>query len=308
MRVLIVDDSKAIREMVAACIKPLGHEVIYAENGEQALKMVAEQGVDLLFMDIEMPHLDGISATKAIRELKKHDWFPIIFLSSRNDDDSFVNGILAGGDAYLEKPINPLRLQVTVVAMERIYTMRQKLHKTQHELRRVNKELEQLSLVDQLTGLSNRRHFDLTIDKHFTFSRRSQLPLSLIMCDVDHFKDYNDSYGHLQGDDCLKQVAHLLRSQLRRSTDLACRYGGEEFAIILPTTDLAGAHELAETIRQATLNARLPHRAARDGYLTLSLGVASNDGQYRRSSDLIKVADDALYKAKQLGRNRVVDG
>lgn len=295
--------------MVAECVRPLGHEVVYAENGEQALHYVAERNVDLIFMDVEMPHLDGISATKAIRELSKNDWFPIIFLSSRKDDDTFVNGILAGGDAYLEKPINPLRLQVTVIAMERIYLMRQKLHKTQHELQRVNKELEKMSFIDQLTGLSNRRHFDFTIEKQFALSRRNHSPLSLIMCDVDYFKDYNDSYGHLQGDACLKQVAQLLKSQLQRTTDLACRYGGEEFAIILPGTDLEGARAVAETIQKSMLEAKLSHKAAKaNDYLTLSLGVASHVGQYRRSSDLIKVADDALYKAKQQGRNRVVCG
>ncbi|MEY4717591.1 MAG: hypothetical protein RL563_209 [Pseudomonadota bacterium] len=309
MKILVVDDSKVIRQMVSECLKPLGHEVVYAENGQEAVDFVAAQNVDLVFMDVEMPCLDGLSATRAIRDLKKNDWFPIVFLTSLSDDESFVQGILSGGDAYLTKPINPVRLQVTVIAMERIYQMRQKLHKTQSELQRANKELEQLSFMDQLTGLSNRRHFDFYIEKQFVFSRRSHSPLSLIMCDVDAFKDYNDSYGHLQGDACLKEVAKFLKSQLRRTNDLACRYGGEEFALILPDTDLPAAATMAEAIREDIVQARLPHKASKqEGYLTLSLGVACHDGQYRFSSDLIKTADDALYKAKQQGRNRVVCG
>ncbi len=305
MKILVVDDSRAIRQVVAECIKTLGHQVAYAENGEQCLQYIAEHDVDLILMDVEMPNLNGIEATKAVRKLKKADWFPIIFLTTRSDDDAFVNGILAGGDAYLAKPLNPVRLQFTVIAMERIYMMRQRLNKAQRELQRVNQELERLSFFDQLTGVANRRNFDITLEKQFLLSRRNRSPLSLIICDIDYFKRYNDSYGHQQGDDCLKKVAASMQAQISRPTDLVCRYGGEEFAVILPDTHDDGGQLLAERMRQAVAAENLPHTQSTAGVVTISLGIATYHGQYPKAEQLIKAADEALYKAKELGRNRV---
>jgi len=234
MKILVVDDSKTIRQVLAECLKEMGHEVAYAENGAESLQYVADNDVDLILMAVEMPHLSGFEATKAIRELKKADWFPIIFLTVHDDDLSFVNGILAGGDAYLHKPINDTRLRYTVIAMERIYVMRRKLQKTQHDLQLANNELERLSLRDQLTGLGNRRHFDNNLATYFALSRRNKAPLSLLICDIDFFKKYNDAFGHPQGDACLMVVAKILREQLGRNSDLICRYGGEEFLLVLP--------------------------------------------------------------------------
>lgn len=305
MKILVVDDSKAIRQVVAECIKTLGHQVAYAENGEQCLQYVAEHDVDLILMDVEMPHLNGIEATKAVRELKKADWFPIVFLTTRTDDEAFVNGILAGGDAYLPKPLNPVRLQFTVIAMERIYMMRQRLNKAQKELQRVNHELERLSFFDQLTGVANRRNFDITLEKQFLLSRRNRTPLSLIICDIDYFKRYNDSFGHQQGDECLKQVAASMQAQIFRPTDLVCRYGGEEFAVILPDTHADGGQLLAERMRQAVAAENLPHPQSTAGRVTISLGIATHQGQHPKAEQLIKAADVALYRAKELGRNRV---
>lgn len=306
MKILVVDDSKTIRMLVAECLKSLGHAVAYAENGADCLQFVADNDVDLILMDVEMPNLNGVEATKAIRELKKEDWFPIIFLTTRSDDDAFANGILAGGDAYLLKPLNPLRLQLTVIAMERIYLMRQKLFTTQQKLQQANLELEKLSLFDQLTGLANRRHFDNTLARQFAWARRSKSPLSVIICDVDFFKIFNDRYGHPAGDDCLSQVARIIAAQVKRPIDLACRYGGEEFTVILPETNLQGARVVAEMIRQATFDQHIPHAGSTVAdRVSLSLGVATYNGQYQQGSEITKSADDALYKAKQHGRNRV---
>ncbi|CAG1022386.1 partial Phytochrome-like protein cph2, partial [Methylococcales bacterium] len=247
-----------------------------------------------------------IEATKAIRELKKADWFPIIFLTTKDDDATFSKGIMAGGDAYLLKPINPLRLQHTVVAMERIYLMRQKLKQAQQEMLVLNQELERLSLYDQLTGLANRRNFDNTLERQFAWARRNKSPLSLIICDVDFFKIYNDSYGHQQGDDCLAKVGKVLAEQTRRPTDLACRYGGEEFTVILPETNLQGGREVAENLRQAIFSQAIPHSGSKVAdRISLSLGVATYNGQFHQAPELTKAADGALYKAKQQGRNRV---
>lgn len=305
MKILVVDDSKMIRQLVTECLKEMGHELAYAENGAESLQYIADHDVDLILMDVEMPFLSGFEATKAIRELKKADWFPIIFLTMHDDDKSFVNGILAGGDAYLPKPLNPTRLRLTVIAMERIYVMRQKLQITQLELQAANSELERLSLRDQLTGLGNRRHFDSNLAMQFALSRRNKSPLSLIICDIDFFKNYNDSLGHPQGDVCLIEVAKVMREQLERDSDLVCRYGGEEFVAILPDTPLQDARALAENIRRQVFETNITVGEAEARRVSLSLGVATYVGQYKTEQDMLEAADAALYKAKHNGRNRV---
>ena len=306
MRILIADDSRVIRQIVTECLKDFGHDLVYAENGFECLQYVAGHNVDLIMMDVEMPLLNGIEATQKIRELTKMDWFPIIFLTTRDDDQAFANGIMAGGDAYLLKPINPPRLQHTIIAMERIYAMRQKLKLAQQELQKLNQELQHLSLHDALTGLANRRHFDNVLQQQFAWSKRNKSPLSLIICDVDFFKNYNDSYGHQQGDECLSSVGKILKAQAKRPTDLACRYGGEEFTVVLPETNLQGGRSVAESIRRAVFEQAIPHSGSKVAdRVSLSLGLATYNGQYRQAQQLIEAADGALYRAKEHGRNRV---
>lgn len=305
MKILVVDDSKTIRQLAAECLREMGHEVAFAENGADSLQYVADHDVDLILMDVEMPHLSGFEATKAIREVKKADWFPVIFLTTHDDDESFINGVLAGGDAYLPKPLNPIRLRYTVLAMERIYVMRVKLQQTQAELQRANQELARLSLVDQLTGLGNRRQFDGNFAIQFALARRTKTPLTLLICDIDYFKQYNDTRGHPQGDACLVEVAKSIQTQLERESDLVCRYGGEEFAAILPETPLSEARRLAEAVRLDVWNKQLVHNAAPERRISISLGVATFVGQYKTPQMMLEAADAALYKAKQNGRNRV---
>lgn len=309
MRILVVDDSRSFRHVVDECLKTMGHDISYAESGEACLDHIVCNEVDLILMDVEMPGFNGLETTKAIREFKKADWFPIIFLTSRRDDEAFSSGILAGGDAYLPKPINPLRLQFTVLAMERIYVMRQKLRKAQRELEIANQALERLSFFDPLTGLANRRSFHNTLESQFALARRSKSPLSVIICDIDYFKPYNDHYGIRQGDKCLTQVANLIGEQMVRATDLACRYGGEEFTVILPDTGLAGAQQVAERIRQHVFDSQIPHVGSKvASFVSLSLGVATYLGQFKMAPDVTQAAGAALYKAKEKGRNRVECG
>lgn len=306
MQILIVDDSKAMRMVVAECVSTLGYNVIHAENGAQALAYVKEHDVDLILMDVEMPNMNGFEATKAIREYQVDDWFPIIFLTTKVDDESYQQCILAGGDAYLAKPINPLRLRLQIRAMERIYFMRKKLQVTQSELVKANEALRYLSFYDPLTGLANRRYFDETLTREFLSAQRNKEPLSLMMCDIDFFKAYNDSNGHLSGDACLQSVASSLAAVTVRPTDLACRYGGEEFSIILPNTDLKGAKQIAEKIKAQCLERKIAHAASTvSDCVTLSIGVATYNGQFKHCNELTKAADDALYFAKENGRNRV---
>ncbi len=306
MKVLIVDDSKAIRMLVSECIVSLGHEVIHMESGANAVDYVQDNAVDLIMMDVEMPGINGFEATQKIRDIKQEDWFPIIFLTTKVDDDSYAQGILAGGDAYLEKPINPVRLQLQITAMERIYKMREKLKQAQEELLKANKNLLYLSMFDQLTGLANRRHFDETLDKQFRLAKRDKKPLSIIICDIDFFKVYNDTYGHQKGDQCLATVAKALQDSVSRPTDLACRYGGEEFTFVLPDTNLSGAKVFAEKVRKAVAALAIEHTGSTiASFVTLSLGVATYHGQFKNDDDITKAADNALYRAKENGRNRV---
>jgi diguanylate cyclase (GGDEF)-like protein len=306
MKILVVDDSKVIRMYVAECISSLGHEIINAENGEEAVAYIKGNDVDLVLMDVKMPGMNGFETTQAIRTMDQHDWFPIIFLTGQKGDDSFANGILAGGDAYLPKPINPLRLQYTVTAMERIYVMRQKLHSAQKDLLLANKELERLAMYDQLTGLANRRNFDETLEKQYKLAKRNKTPLSVIICDIDFFKIYNDNYGHQKGDICLTKVAKVIGAVLHRPTDKTCRYGGEEFTVILPDTNLEGGLLIAEKLRKAVSDENIKHEGSKvASCVTLSVGLATYTGQFQNQNEVLKAADDALYRAKENGRNRV---
>lgn len=189
MKILIVDDSKAIRLLVAQCVSPFGHEVVHKDTGEGAVEYVQDNSVDIALMDVEMPGINGFEATQQIRKVKGEDgWFPIIFLTTKDDDDSYTQGFLAGGDAYLPKPINPLRLQLQISAMERIYHTRKKLKEAQLELIEANKALLHLSMFDKLTGLANRRNFDDTLEKEYKLAKREKNPLTVIICDIDFLK------------------------------------------------------------------------------------------------------------------------
>jgi len=307
MLVLIVDDSKVIRLLVAECVAELDHDVVYMESGAEAVEYIKTHSPDLIMMDVEMPGINGFEATKQIREIKGEDWFPIIFLSTKIDDESYQKGILAGGDAYLEKPIKPLRLQLQIKAMERIYMMRQKLKSAQEDLLLANEKYRRLSLFDELTGLANRRNFDRTLEKEFKLAKREKKPLSVIISDIDFFKIYNDTYGHQAGDECLSAVAKALSNGVSRPADLACRYGGEEFTFILPSTDLKGARELAERIRESVSELQIDHAGSKvSPHVSLSLGVSTYNGQFSSGEEITKQADAALYQAKESGRNKVV--
>jgi diguanylate cyclase (GGDEF)-like protein len=178
----------------------------------------------------------------------------------------------------------------------------------EQKLAELNRRLEELARLDGLTGLTNRRAFDETLQNELRRSVRTKSPLSLFLVDVDRFKAFNDAYGHPAGDDCLKSIAGLLRKTLRRPADTAARYGGEEFVAILPDTSLEGAFELAETLRGAVAGLNLEHIGSEKGIVTVSIGISTYDGDGGLASsaaDLVKTADDALYEAKASGRDRV---
>ena len=307
MKILVVEDSRANLLVLSEYVERLGAQALPAENGESAVELFTREAPDLVLLDVVLPDLDGFEVAKRIRGLEKPgDWTPIIFLSSLGSDADIEKGIAAGGDDYLHKPVSEIVLGAKIRAMQRIIQMRTSLVVLARKLDSANQELKRLSASDGLTGIANRRFFDEFISHEWRRARRSEKEIAILMCDVDHFKTYNDSYGHQAGDECLRQVASAIDKQLDRGTDIAARYGGEEFAVILPETSSGGALMVAEKIRHAVHRLNIPHAAAPLGRITLSIGVAVGiPGINHPHEQLLEAADRALYRAKHEGRDRV---
>jgi diguanylate cyclase (GGDEF)-like protein len=301
MKILLVEDSPTLRFAMRNYIVEAGHKPLIAQSGEEALQMLETTPVDMIIMDVEMPGLNGFETTRLIREWLGGHWIPIIFVTGRNEDESYREGIEAGGDDYLIKPVSAMIIKAKIRAMERIADMRDQLNK-------LNGELEALSQMDSLTQIFNRRTFNELAQQQWLLATRQQNPISLLMIDVDHFKLFNDHYGHPAGDACLKKVSQAIQSCLHRPFDILGRYGGEEFIVLLPETDSAGAMSVAQLINQALSVMAMRHEASpTHHHVTVSVGGASCARTANYSlEELIKRADRALYKAKHSGRNRAL--
>ncbi|WP_158224570.1 GGDEF domain-containing response regulator [Agaribacterium haliotis] len=297
MNILLVEDSPTIRAAMEHYIRAADHHCLIAENGETAVQMVETEQVDLIIMDVEMPGLNGFETTRLIREQLGDHWIPVIFVTGLSEEKNFKAGIDAGGDDYLIKPVSPVILKAKIQAMERLVNMRD-------QLREANDQLRLLSQRDALTGLYNRRFFDDKADELWRHAARHKRQLSVLLLDIDHFKRYNDRYGHLAGDECIKAVAKCVSDTAHRSDDVAARFGGEEFIILLPETGFDGAEHLAERLRESVEKLDLPHAGSKVGRVTVSVGGASlryTTGWHM--SKLIDYADKALYESKSNGRN-----
>jgi diguanylate cyclase (GGDEF)-like protein len=308
MKILLVDDSATIRAATQKLLEKMGHAVVTAENGQQALDAYKSERPDLVLMDVTMPVIDGYAAARRIRSEYAQEWVPIIFLSGADGEEQLELGIQAGGDDYLIKPCSYVVLAAKIHAMQRIDAMRRRQIQLSAELLEANKKLERLSAQDGLTELANRRHFDVHLASELARARRSKQTLALVLCDVDYFKQYNDHYGHQAGDECLKRIAGTMQSCCRRPADLVARYGGEEFALILPETELDGAVYVTDAVRKVIAQMNIAHGySGTASHVTISAGVACQlPGMTITPEQLIMAADEALYQAKQLGRNRVV--
>ncbi len=299
LTILIVDDSRMMRDMIAQMIENSEHHSIVAKNYIEALNQLDSQKIDLILMDIEMPEVNGFELTKMIREKIEH-WIPIIFLSSNDSEAYLSKGIDSGGDDYLTKPVKEVILNAKIRAMARISHM-------QAELDDLNHQLAKLSNIDPLTQVMNRRGLEGFIDKEWQINSRQKAELSLLMLDIDFFKPYNDNYGHLQGDKCLKEFAQVLVKSINRATDAVVRFGGEEFIIILPFTPISGARFKAQEIISLLKAAAIKHEfSAVEPFITASIGISSTSLGADNYHDLIKQADEALYLAKEKGRNQSV--
>jgi len=298
MKVLIVDDQRSMRIVSTAIVESLGHQVIDADSGKKAIEICREEKVDLILMDVEMPEMNGFETTKVIRA-ESSIWFPIIFVSAMTDTKFFAEGIRSGGDIYLFKPIVREVLESMINAMHRIAKIQDELHSTKIRM-------ELLAHQDALTGLVNRRGFDNAIELEVEHSKSDKMPLSLLLLDIDHFKLFNDHYGHQEGDECLAAVAQVLRTAACRPNDIVARYGGEEFAIILPATRPEHAEIVVDRVFAGLRNLAYPHsESPTDSVVTISCGIAELVPD-RSVDELIKAADEALYQAKEEGRNRCV--
>ena len=309
MRILFADDSRTLRTTLGDQMRAMGHEVIEATEGRQAVELFQTVDPDLVVLDVDMPVMNGYETARQIRAISgDHEWIPIIFLSGNVKDADVAAGIEAGGDDYLTKPVSAVVLRAKISAMQRITDMRERLIVVTHELSGINADLREQSAQDSLTGIPNRRSFDTAFEQEWNHGTRSGKPLALIMGDVDHFKRYNDTYGHQRGDDCLKAIAGAMREAARRKVDLVARYGGEEFAMLLPDTSPVSALLVAGRVLELVRGLHLPHASSpTSGHVTMSLGVcAAVPRQELRAEDLVKVTDRALYDAKSKGRNQAV--
>jgi len=307
MKILIVEDSRANLLGLTQCVERLGAKALPVENGSDAIDMFCRERPDLVLLDVILPDIDGFTVARRLRAQENPgEWTPIIFLSALGEDADIAKGIAAGGDDYLPKPVSEVVLGAKIRAMQRIIQMRTSLVVLARKLDSANQELQMLSARDGLTGIANRRFFDEYLSREWRRAQRNGTSIALIMCDVDHFKAFNDTYGHHEGDRCLRLVAGTILKNLERSSDLAARYGGEEFAVILPETTPGGTQVVAEKIRQAVRGLNIAHSASQHGRVTISIGVASAEpGAETPSANLIQAADRQLYRAKHEGRDRV---
>ena len=284
VKVLIVDDQPELRHVLQICLRAAGVDVLEAGNGEQAVSVIREHNPEIIFLDVMMPGRSGIELCSYIRAQTNSSGAYIIMLSAKSDTGHRVSGLESGADAYLTKPFQPdeimaqLKVGLRAVENRRSY------------------------LEDPLTGIFGRRAFDALFERTVARSQRHESPLSMAMIDIDRFKAINDAHGHHTGDNVIKDTAEILRSRARES-DLYFRWGGEEFAWLMPDTDVNGAICAAERLRRAV------NETAFDtvGTVTVSIGTSTlRKGE--DASDFSRRADEALYDAKQAGRNRVASG
>jgi diguanylate cyclase (GGDEF)-like protein len=292
-RILIADDDSISLYLLCDLFSD-GFVVSCVRSGEEALNTVLSFRPDILILDIVMKGMDGFEVCERLKANKETADIPVVFISSRDDIESEVAGLKAGGIDFITKPFNPAVVRMRII--------------NYIELKKNRDNLEMMSITDQLTGLFNRRYFDRMVNAEVRRSSRNQGSLALMMADVDDFKKYNDTNGHLAGDECLKLICSTLKKEFRRVGDLVARYGGEEMAILLPSTSLDSANLLAENARRSIEELQIAFDGLPEhGIVTISIGIAAVVPEAGADPlRIINCADKALYLAKTGGRNRVV--
>ncbi|KMV31603.1 diguanylate cyclase domain-containing protein [Photobacterium swingsii] len=307
MRVLLVDDVHLERMQLAMRLQRLGHVVEAVGSGHEAIEKYPLFDPDLVLLDISMPDMSGVDVAKQLR-LQHEEWVPIIFLSGHDEPEMIAKAIDMGGDDYLVKPVNKIVLASKLKAMQRIAHMRHKLKEASVQLEQANERLSQQVNEDGLTKLANRRHLDQKLAELISMHGRNNFSLTIIMIDVDHFKPFNDYYGHLEGDRCLQLVAGELKSTFSRAGELAARYGGEEFVVLISNCDKTQAVRECERLKQCIKKLEIPHsKSTTSNIITVSQGMVSwVPTGLETPENMYQIVDKVLYKAKEQGRNRFV--
>lgn len=307
IRVLLVEDQTSVRQLITYELQRSGAAQVYeATDADSAVELFQKHRPDLVLLDIRLPGKDGYWVARRIRESENGDWTPIIFLSGLDNDLDVWQGIESGGDDYLVKPVKPIVLMAKLRAMQRLLDMRRRLVSMSAELRQANQRLNHMVEIEPLTGLVNRRGLERILHTEIDAARREQQPLTLMLCDLDFFKPYNDTLGHLKGDECLREIGRLLNEVCVRTQDVAFRYGGEEFALLLPHTSRSDAMTFARALGSVLRKRAIAHPAsAISSCLTISGGITTciPDANTDQES-LIMRAEQALYAAKAQGRDR----
>lgn len=290
-KILIVDDDKQNIEMLAEVFRA-EHRVTAALNAQRALRIArSDSPPDLILLDIIMPEMNGYELCTELKKDDRTKSIPVIFVTAVSEVMDAAKGFALGAVDYITKPFHPPMVQARV-----------RLHL---ELKRKYELLETFAFIDAVTEIPNRRSFNDKLNEEWNRSIRSNTSLSLLIFDLDHFKAYNDTYGHGQGDKCLREIAQKTKMTLRRAGDFIARYGGEEFAIILPNTTKSNAEETAQRLVNAVDELNLAHKSSpTDEHVTISIGISSvTPTQEMKALDLVAKADDALYEAKGAGRH-----
>ncbi|WP_378954812.1 diguanylate cyclase [Pelosinus sp. sgz500959] len=290
--VLIVDDTR-LNIKIMTDILGDSYNLFCATSGRQALEIVTSQKIDLILLDVIMPGMDGYEVCTRLKKDHQTQNIPVIFISALTNVADETKGLEVGAIDYIFKPVSPPILKARV--------------RNHIELKNCRDMFEKQSLIDGLTGVANRHYFDQAFHQEWRRALRNNNPLSIVFLDIDFFKKYNDHYGHLAGDECLRKVGNSLKDSLQRAGDLVARYGGEEFIIVLPVTSQSEAVKVGEKVRRNIKALMVTHQTSEvSDYVTVSVGVATvvpnND---MTSASLIAKADEALYQAKKKGRNLV---
>lgn len=290
--ILAVDDSPENLDLIKNILEP-HYTVKVAVHSELALHIATSQLPDLILLDIMLDDMDGYEICHQLKSADKTRNIPIIFLTAKHSEEDEVHGFRIGGSDYITKPFSPS------IVLARV--------RTQIQLKTKSDLLEKLASLDGLTEIPNRRAFDAALERQWNQSKRTGMPLSLLIADIDNFKQFNDYFGHPMGDECLKTVARALQKITHRPEDLVARLGGEEFSILLPNTDSIGALMRAEQYRETIESLKIRHTQNNPNtFVTISIGVATLQAHtFDDVASLLKAADDALYQAKHQGRNRI---
>jgi len=300
LRILLAEDDPVTRMLMTRLLNRAGYEVDAVDNGAGALDRMSHGYYPVLISDWEMPEMDGIELCRTIRALQLDGYVYMLLLTAKDTKEHIITGLEAGADDYLVKPVHEAELIARLNSARRILTL-------EHSLRAANERNRLMSITDPLTGAFNRRYLMDQLPREIERARRYAYPMSVVMCDIDHFKRLNDERGHAVGDEVLEQFTACVQRSIRRNSDWIARYGGEEFIIVLPETGHEGAIFVAEKIRTLVSGAPYMTRAG-DVLVTASFGVASTDRQgpdlLLRVNHLLHAVDECLYRSKQAGRNR----